>query len=211
MFGPKLIFGQTMQDLTHISAPSPVLPTALLHLSRALLATGRDSLARARIMTTGLGGVAAAQVLEQLTTAEGGVAVSQREMAAVGQDKKKQDRTGGGGGVVLGKGTALLRQYVERNAALATGRLRWVATALLLYNILPTVGRLALDAPDGCRRHRRLHRGCWGGGVAYLLRVVRRMRGASATWERGGKVHGRAAGGGGGKPGELVVWGCVAT
>lgn len=38
-----------------------------------------------------------------------------------GSDKKK-DRKAGGAGVVIGKGTALLRTYVEKAAAAAAGK-----------------------------------------------------------------------------------------
>ncbi|KAG2427701.1 hypothetical protein HYH02_014533 [Chlamydomonas schloesseri] len=191
-----------------LSPPSPLLPSSLVELCRALLAAARDALARARAVAAppgveppaaGSGPAAtAAAVAEAVAAAEGRLAAAQRALVAVGSamledvsalpsvqaalaangalqaaleavaleavtavvalralegppappaaeaaepapaapaapaDGKgkaaaaaggKKDRKGGaGGGVVLGKGTALLRAYVERAAvAMAHG------------------------------------------------------------------------------------------
>ncbi|KAG2423232.1 hypothetical protein HXX76_015488 [Chlamydomonas incerta] len=191
---------------TVLSPPSPLLPTSLVELSRALLAAARDALARARAVAAppgqeppaaGSGPAAtAAAVAEAVAAAEGRLAAAQRAVVVVGaamledlnaapsvqaalaangalqaaleavaleataavvslralegppaapaaeaaeaapaaapaapadakggaggkggEGKAKKDRKGAGAGVVLGKGTALLRAYVERAAA----------------------------------------------------------------------------------------------
>ncbi|GFR48350.1 hypothetical protein Agub_g10237, partial [Astrephomene gubernaculifera] len=74
-----------------LAAPSPLLPTCMLDLSRALLATARDSAARCRAVVRGVGGsggcgAGAGGLEEQLSgTVEGGIAAAQAQMAAVGR------------------------------------------------------------------------------------------------------------------------------
>ncbi|KXZ42548.1 hypothetical protein GPECTOR_136g631 [Gonium pectorale] len=165
-----------------LTAPSPLLATTLLDLSRALLAAGKDSIARARAVSATAGELAVESLTQQLASAETSLSSAQQQMAAVGRamlddvdampamgaslaaasalravaaavalealaavvslrvlegppapleastsaptadgKDKKKDRKGGAGGVVLGKGTALLRAHVEHAASEMAG------------------------------------------------------------------------------------------
>lgn len=95
LFSPYHVQSCRTQGLMPVSYPSPLLPTSLLDLTRALLATARDCTARARTVTTGLlpkageaaatGSGSGAYVLEQIRAAESSLTDAQRQMAAVGQ------------------------------------------------------------------------------------------------------------------------------
>ncbi len=82
---PALSSNCRTQGNATLAAPSPLLPSSLTELARALVAAGRDSTARARAVAAAAGsGAGLAGAAAQLAAAEGAVAAAQREVVAVG-------------------------------------------------------------------------------------------------------------------------------